>query len=185
MRLLASVVTVAWQQGPNGDVNLEKGGDSLPLAISQAYRNAGWWWRPDVGGAAVVSDGVKPCENALPCADAHPARRQTVRAWFAASTHLLGRMVEKQGGRIVTIHCSDYPTSDGVRLPYTEGIDNGAGAKYRLSIRLMSLRFLPEQRVATYAPPKGGAGDFTIAGGATRTTFPFRLRNNHIYADAR
>lgn len=88
--------TNAWQQGSNGDINLEKGGDALPLAISEAYRNANAWWRPDFGGASVVSDGVKPCEKSrCEVLTLTPRRGKAFDAWFDVKTHLLSRTVEK------------------------------------------------------------------------------------------
>ncbi len=56
----------AWEQGPNGEVNLQKGGDGLQLALNTAYQNANLWWRADFGGAKVnvlanESCGVSTC----------------------------------------------------------------------------------------------------------------------------
>ena len=177
--------TTPWQQGPNGDVNLEKGGDALPLAINQAYRDTHAWWRPGFGGASVVSDGAKPCGSSrCDVLTITPRGGKPFDAWFDASTHLLVRTVEKQGAQTVTTDFSDYRASDGVRLPWKDVIDNGAGAQYLLTVTTTSVDFMPAQPMATYAPPKGTAGDFTIAGGAAQTTFPFHLYNNHIYANA-
>lgn len=177
--------TDAWQQGPNGDVNLEKGGDALPVAISQAYQNANLWWRPDFGGASVASAGEKPCGRArCDVLTITPRGGKPFDAWFDAKTHLLVRTIEKQGAQTVTTRFSDYRVSSGVRLPWNEVIDNGAGSQYLLTVTTTSVAFMPAQPLASYAPPKGTAGDFTIAGGATQTTFPFHLYNNHIYADA-
>jgi hypothetical protein len=174
-----------WQQGPNGDVNLEKGGDALPVAVSQAYQNANGWWQPDFGGASVVSDGMQPCGSSrCDVLTITPRGGKPFDAWFDAGTHLLVRTVVKQGAQTVTTRFSDYRVTDGVRLPRTEVIDNGTGAQYLLTVTATSVRFKPAQPLAAYAPPQGTTGNFTIAGGATQTTFPFQLRNNHIYADA-
>lgn len=177
--------TDAWRQGPNGDVNLEKGGDALPLAINQAYRDAHAWWRPDFGGASVTADGTKPCGGSrCDVLTITPRGGKPFDAWFDAQTHLLVHTVEKQGARTVTTRFSDYRASDGVRLPWKQVIDDGAGAQYLLTVTTTSVAFLPAQPLAIYAPPQGTAGDFTIASGATQTTFPFHLYNNHIYAHA-
>lgn len=174
-----------WQQGPNGDVNLEKGGDARPVAASQAYQNANRWWRPGFGGAKVVGEGMKPCDDS----QCHvlritPHGGKPFDAWFDARTHLLVRTVVKQGAQTVTTRFSDYRVSNGVRVARKEIIDNGTGAQYLLTVTSTSVDFVPAQPLATYAPPKGTADDFTIAGGATQTTFPFHLYNNHIYANA-
>ncbi len=177
--------TDAWQQGPNGDVNVEKGGDALPVAVSQAYQNANLWWRPDFGGASIVADGVKSCgDSRCNVLTASPRGGTPFEAWFDAGTHLLVRTIMKQGAQTVTTSFSDYHVSDGVRVPWKEVIDNGTGAQYLLTVTATSVAFMPAQPRTTYAPPKGTANNFTIAGGATQTTFPFHLYNNHIYADA-
>ena len=177
--------TDAWQQGPNGDVNLEKGGDALPVAVSQAYQNANLWWRPGFGGASVVSGGVKRCAGSrCDVLTIIPQGGKAFDAWFDAKTHLLVRTVGKQGAQTVTTSFGDYRVKDGVRLPGREVIDNGTGTQYLLTITSTAVDFMPTQPLATFAPPKGETGNFTIAGGATQTTFPFHLYNNHIYADA-
>lgn len=175
----------AWRQGPNGDVNLEKGGDALPVAVSHAYQNANLWWRPDFGGASVVSGGVKPCGSSrCDVLTVIPQGGKPFDAWFDAKTHLLVRTVGKQGAQTVTTRFGDYRVSDGMRLPGREVIDNGTGTQYLLTITFTSVDFMPAQSLAAFAPPKGETGNFTVAGGATQTTFPFRPYNNHIYADA-
>jgi hypothetical protein len=51
----------AWEQGPNGEVNLQQGGDGLQRARNAAYRNANLWWRADFGGAKVEALAARPC----------------------------------------------------------------------------------------------------------------------------
>lgn len=175
----------AWQQDSSGTVNIEAGGDALPLAINNAWRNANLWWQPDFGGAAIKDDGTKSCGGSqcdvLPIT---PKGGKPFDALFDAKSHLLDRIVEKQGSQTVTTTLSDYQPAAGVQLPRRVVIDTGQGEKYLQTVTLTSAQFLPAQTDATYAPPKVTVADFSIAGGATQTTFPFHLYNNHIYADA-
>lgn len=175
----------AWQQGPNGAVNLEKGGDALPMALDQAYQNANLWWRPDFGGASVKSLGDKSC-GASTCAVLAftPKGGLPFQAWFDTRTHLLERTVQTLGGTTTTITLSDYRSVDGVRIPYKTVINSGHGKRYLQTATTTSVAFLPKQPLLTYAPPKNVVNDFSIADGASETTFPFHLYNNHIYADA-
>lgn len=175
----------AWQRDPSGTVNIEKGGDALPLAINSAYRNANGWWKSGFGGAQVHSEGEKPCDKSqCDVLTITPKDGKPFEAWFDATTHLLARIVEKQGPQSVSTMLSDYQAIDGAQIPHKVVVDTGNGAKYLQTITVTNAQFLPQQPAATYAPPKVTVTDFSIAGGATRTQFPFQLHNNHIYADA-
>ncbi|MGH8152304.1 MAG: aspartyl protease family protein [Rhodanobacteraceae bacterium] len=177
--------TNAWQQGPNGEVNVEKGGDARPMALDQAYQNANLWWRPDFGGASVKSLGDKPCD-ASTCAvlEFAPKGALPFEAWFDTKTHLLERTVQTLGGNTTTTILSGYRSVDGARIPYKTVINTGHGEQYLQTLTLTSVAFLPAQPAVAYAPPKVTVKDFSIANHAAETTFPFHLYNNHIYADA-
>ena len=175
----------AWEQGPNGEVNLQKGGDGLQLARNAAYRNANLWWRVDFGGAKVKALADQACGTST-CAvlEINPKGGLPFQAWFDQSSHLLDRTVLHVGARTTTMSFSDYRVVDGVRVPFTTVVDNGHGPQYLQTVTVTSVTFLPGQPVATWAPPATHIRDVAIAGGAVQTTFPFRLLNNHIYTDA-
>ena len=175
----------AWQQDSSGSVNIEVGGDALRLSINHAYRDANQWWRPDFGGAKVTYDGTKPC-GGLKCSvlTVTPKGGESFDAWFDTKTHLLWRTVEKQGGQTMTTTLSEYASVNGVRLPHKIVSDSGVGAKYVLTETLTKAQLLPTQLDSAYAPPKARPHDFSIARSATRTSFPFQLYNNYIYASA-
>ena len=175
----------AWEQGPNGEVNLQKGGDGLQLARNTAYQNANLWWHADFGGAKVQALAEQPC-GASTCAvlEITPKGGLPFQAWFNETSHLLDRTVLHVGARTTTVVFSDYRSVGGVRIPFKTVIDNGLGPRYLQTATATSVAFLPGQSVATYAPPATHIKDVAIASGATQTTFPFRLLNNHIYTDA-
>lgn len=174
----------AWNQGPNGEVNLEQGGVSLPVALTAAYQNANLWWRPDFGGAVVKAKGDAPCGKAT-CAvlDITPKGGVPFQAWFARDSHLLVRTVQTLGAQTTTTYFSDYRKADGVSVPWKTVVDTGYGKQYLQTVTTTAVAFLPAQALATYAPPRTDVKGVAIAGGASATTFPFRLINNHIYAD--
>jgi hypothetical protein len=174
----------AWEQDSSGAVNIESGGDALPLAINNAYRNANLWWLPDFGGARVVV-GTPQLENGALCdvLTITPRGGAVFDAWFDQKTHLLARTVEKQGPQTVTVTLSDYRSFKGEMMSYKAVVDTGSGEKYLQTETLTKVEFLPKQPDATYAPPKVAVTDFSLPAGKTRTSFPFQLLNNHIYAD--
>lgn len=49
----------AWQQEQSGIVSDQKGGDVLPVAFNEAYRDANLWWRNDRGGARIDDEGTR------------------------------------------------------------------------------------------------------------------------------
>lgn len=174
-----------WQQGMNGEVNLEKGGDALPMALDQAYQTANLWWRPGFGGATVKVLGDKACgTSTCTVLEITPRGGLGFQAWFDNATHLLDRTWQRLGGQTTTTTLSDYRKVDGVSIPYRTVVDNGHGKQYLQTVTVTQVTFLPARPIATYAPPKSDMKGVSIAGGATQTTFPFRLINNHIYADA-
>ena len=175
----------AWEQGPNGEVNLQKGGDGLQLARNAAYQNANLWWRAGFGGAKVKSLADRPCGKST-CAvlEITPKGGLPFQAWFDEKSHLLDRTVLHVGARTTTVLFSDYRSVDGVRVPFKTVVDNGHGEQYLQTVTVKSVAFLPEQPPATWAPPASHIEAVAIADGTTQTTFPFRLLNNHIYTDA-
>lgn len=176
--------TDSWNQGATGTITIQKGGDAHELAINDAYRTAHLWWTPGFGEAAIASDGQKTADGATyDVLTVTPRGGKPFDAWFDAKTHLLARTMEKQGPDMVTVTTSDYRAVDGAEVPGKIVIDSGHGAKYLQTAVLTKAEFLPPQPAATYAPPKENLHDYTIAGGAKQAQVPFRLINNHIYAD--
>jgi len=174
--------THVWAKDNSGIVTLQEGGDAVPLAINNAYRNANLWWTPDRGGAAVTSAGEK-VESGVhyDVLTVTPRGGATFDAWFDSATHLLYRIVESQGGVRVATTTTNYRSYDGTLQAANIAISTG-DAKYDSHLTLTGATFLPVSDDATYAMPQSAAADFTIAGGAASVTFPFDLISNHIHA---
>ena len=173
-----------WMQDSSGAVNIESGGDALPLAINNAYRNANLWWRADFGGAQVAAGATKAEGGAhYDVLTVTPRGGLPFEAWFDASTHLLARTIEKQGPTFVTTILSDYRDVDGVKVAFKSLVDSGNGEKYLQTATITHAAFAPAQDASTYAAPQVTVTDFSLPPGATQTSLPFQLRNNHIYAD--
>ncbi len=175
----------AWSKDLSGTVTLQDGGEQKALAVNQAYRAANLWWKPDFGGASIQELGQRSQDAKLyDVLKITPRGGASFMAWFDAKTHLLARIIELRDGRPTTTRFSDYETIDGARMPGKVRISNG-DAKYDQHETLIEAEFLPAQPPARFAPPAEQVADFSIAGGARRTTIPFRLINNHIYAAVR
>lgn len=175
--------THAWAKDQSGTVTLQDGGDQRTVAVNDGYRRANLWWRDDRGGAAIVDDGEKSDKGATyDVLTVTPQGGKTFDAWFDAKTHLLSRVVEVQGFQTITTTYSDYAPTSGAEIA-RKTVTNNGDAKYDLAATLTQAAFGPALPRSDYSAPKVTVKDFSIAGGATQTTFPFTLINNHIYAD--
>ncbi|MBV9693876.1 MAG: hypothetical protein JO261_09250, partial [Alphaproteobacteria bacterium] len=171
-----------WVRDQSGTVTQQSGGDTLQLAFNEAYRRANLWWRPDFGGATVVSGGEKIYGGAtFEVLTVTPRNGKAFDAWFDAKTHLLSRTVESQGPQVATTTLSDYRLYDGVALP-GKVIASTGDPKYDQIESITAAAFEPMPPDSTFAMPANKVADFSIAGGAAATTLPFQLVNNHIYA---
>jgi predicted aspartyl protease len=177
--------THGWAKDQSGTITAQDGGDALPLAINEAYRNTNAWWAPDHGGATVVAGGQKSDGGiTYDVLTVTPKGGQNFDAWFDSNTHLLARLHEVQGSAPTTTTFSDYRRVDGVMIPGKILISTG-DVKYDQTESLNSAAFGPALDASAYAAPKNAVADYAIAGGAKETTFPFQLINNHIYAQVK
>ena len=176
--------TNAWEKEPSGLVSDQKGGDKRQLAVNEAYRDGNFWWRSDFGAARIVDKGNnREGGKAFDVLTVTPESGKPFDAWFDAKTHLLVRTVEVQGSQTITTFFSDYSPTDGIAIAHKVVIDDGTGAANRQTETLTAARLAAPVSPATYAQPRAAIRDSSIAGGAGQTTVPFRLVNNHIYAD--
>jgi aspartyl protease len=174
----------AWAQDMSGAVTPQAGGDTRQLAINEAYRDANLWWRVDHGGASISSRGARSeGGTTFDVLTVAPRGGKPFDAWFDSKTHLLARTVEVQGFQTITTYFSNYQSIDGVKIAAKQLVDDGTGEQYRQTYTLSSARFIPGRALAAYAAPKVALTDARITNGSGRTTVPFQLLNNHIYAD--
>lgn len=171
----------AWAKEPSGSVTAQDGGEMLPLAFNEAYRNANLWWRPDHGGATIVLDPTKSDAGA-DAFSVTPRHGRSFEAWFDKKTHLLVRMFEQEGSAPTTSTFSDYRKLDGVMVA-GRILQSTGNTKYDQLETLTSAVFIPRQEDVAYAAPKNNLADFAFAGGAHEAVLPFKLINNHIYAE--
>jgi len=175
--------THAWAKDPSGTVTLQEGGDQRPLAVNNGYQRANLWWRADRGGAAIVENGEKSeSGRAYDVLTVTPRGGKKFDAWFDAKSHLLFRIVQQRGTQAITTTFSEYAPIDGVEFAGKYLISNG-DTKYDQTITLRTAKFESELPQSAYAPPQVRVADFSIVGGKYETSFPFRLINNHIYAN--
>jgi hypothetical protein len=178
--------TRTWGQEPSGTVMQEAGGDMLPLAVNESYRNLNLWWRRDRGGAQLEARGMQSDSTTgarYAAMTVTPRGGKPFEAWFDTRTHLLARTIEVQGSQTITTLFSDYRPVEGVQLAQKIVIDDGTGPANHQTQTLKSARFLPAQPRSAFAMPHVVLHDYSLAGGAHEVSVPFELINNHIYAE--
>lgn len=174
-----------WQRDSSGTITEQKGGDTLVVAVNDAYRTSNKWWRPDHGGASIENKGeVTDNSGRYDVLVVAPKGGKPFEAWFDASSHFLSKIVERQGSQNVTTLISDYHPEGGVQVPHKIVIDTGVGEKYLQTMRVTKVTFLPVQPASAFAKPTITVSDFAIANGSAETTLPVKIINNHIYGEA-
>lgn len=174
----------AWQQEPSGLVSDQKGEDVLPLAFNEAYRDGNLWWRAGFGGAGIRDEGQESDGTGrFDRLRVTPRSGKPFEAWFDAKSHLLARTIEAQGSQTITTFYSDYAPTNGVMVARKVVIDDGTGAANRQTQTLRGAKLLSAEPTGGFAQPKVTLHDASLAGNARETTVPFRLVNNHIYAE--
>ncbi|HEY5337948.1 MAG TPA: aspartyl protease family protein, partial [Rhizomicrobium sp.] len=174
--------TKAWQKDTSGTVTDQAGGDVIPLAITEAYQDQNLWWRADRGGAAIVDSGQKTDGgNTYDVLTITPKDGTALETWFDPKTHLLYRTIEAQSTQTITTSFSDYTPVDGAMIARKQVVDDGSHNLQTFT--LTGAKFSGALPISAYQKPAEDLHDFSIAGGAHETTVPFKLLNNHIYAD--
>lgn len=176
----------AWMEDMSHAITPEAGGDKRQVAVNEAYRNANLWWRADRAGAMITgptsrTDGGRTFD----VLSVTPRGGKSFEAWFDASTHLLARVVEKQSTLTVVTTTSDYRAVHGLQVPGKVVVDDGQGPSELQIMTFTRADLKAGQLVSAYAPPKVVFTDAVMQNATGRTTVPFKLLNNHIYAQVK
>jgi hypothetical protein len=176
----------AWMRDASGAATPQAGGDKRELAVNEAYRRANMWWRADRGGAAIRALGLRhDGGRAYQVLEVTPLGGKPFQAWFDPASHLLAGVIEQQGAQLITTRYGDYRQMGALRLPAHSVSDPGLGPNAAITELVTQARFAGPQAAGAYAAPKGPFSDAVIHNPAGRVTVPFRLINNHIYAEVK
>jgi hypothetical protein len=169
---------LAWNQDYAGVVAVDGGSAGRIAAVDQAYLDNLAYVRPDAGGATVIyagkqTDGGKGYDVLA----LTPPQGSEVDLWIDPATHLIARETSTVGIISQTTILSNYRRSDGITYPFYSSTQTSTGNSQTL--RLSSLKV--NQDVADrLRVPHSNVHDFSIPG-ASSTTVPLQIVNNHIY----
>lgn len=175
-----------WQRDFSGTYTSQEGGDRVPVAVSEAYRNANLWWRADRGGAMITYAGRETRDGrAFDRLAVTPRGGKPFEAWFDAETHLMMRVDEDQQFFHTKLNFDDYrPTAAGMQA-HKLSVDFGTGPENLQYLTLARLDLVPPRPLSAYALPKDKPQNGAIESGAEKVVLPFRLLNNHVYIEAK
>ncbi len=177
--------TTPWQRDISGAYTPQRGGDRIPIALDAAYRRANLWWRSDRGGAAIAYIGRESdAGRSLEHLSVTPKGGKRFDAWFDSDTHLLARVTYDQQFLHVTERYSDYRREGPQVLAHAIESDPGLGEGGISRLTLLQCAYVSAAPPSAYSRPRTPVTGAIIAGGASSTTVPFRLLNNHVYVEA-
>lgn len=175
----------AWFQDQAGIVTVPEGGDRRAQTISAQYRQALGLWYPARAPKAAIEFRMQLFRQRIKEAlEIKPAGGLKFELWFDAQTKMLERVIEDGATETRTMIFEDYRRVEGIAVPFRIRSSNAAAAfgAERVVTRVEINPPIDDTAFAVPAPPQP---DYRFARGAQTTTLPFRLVNNHIYADVK
>ncbi|WP_372785206.1 hypothetical protein [Phenylobacterium sp.] len=132
-----------WEILPNGEVH---GGDGLPTvaaARTTAFLAVYGFFYPGRFDARGGYLGVRQAQGrAFDVVEVKPYGGQARELWFDRRTHLLGRIVARDGGAPAAVEVSDYRKIGPVQVAMRFAVEGGGGADRQVE----SLTFVPTDR---------------------------------------
>jgi hypothetical protein len=172
-----------WNLDQTGLVIVDASDVGRAGTISQTFIANEDLWKPDFGGATVAWTGEKTDQGHtydLLTVNA-PGSKLPFDLWFDRTTHLPMRMVQTFGPIVATVTFTDYRSVHGLMVPFKSDTSSTAGNSS--SFTAQSAEVNPADADAHLAKPTSVPHDFSIAGGATQTSVPIQISENHVYID--
>ncbi|HKU80535.1 MAG TPA: aspartyl protease family protein [Candidatus Tumulicola sp.] len=173
--------TVAWNRDGSGLVWVDGGQMGRAQTIAQAFAASYALWQPGRGGATVVSEGVQNAGgraydvlSVLP-----PHSPAPFDLWFDRTTHLPSRFTQTIGPDTTVTTLSQFRAVDGLMVPYASHTESSDGNSSDATV--VQAIANPADGLAHLNKPSSDVHDFSIAGGASQTSVPFDLVENHVY----
>jgi hypothetical protein len=151
-------------------------------AIDQAYFGNYDLWTMNYGGAIVAWGGTKSEKGKTYDVLTVTPRGSQVPfdVWFDRATHLPEQTVQTAGPIVSTMTMSDFRPVHGLMVPFRVDTSSQGNST---SFTATSVEVNPAGGSTHLAKPQSMPHDFSIANGATQTTVPIRISENHVYLD--
>jgi len=175
----------AWSADTSGQAKIDDSADARETATNEAYRRSFAFWFPGRRTASIAGpDTRRDGERSFRSVRVSPEGGHPFGIWFDEKTSLADRIVEASGGETSTVLFSDYQAVSGARFPRGIRVTNGQ-PQYDQKISLETIEVNASIAASVFAVPPPPPPDFFFANGATSTTVPFEIVNEHIALDVR
>lgn len=170
----------AWSADTSGQVRIDDSADAREGAANEAYRRSFSFWLPG-RRLAEVDDGGSRNDGGrqFRVVRLKPEGGSPFELWIDPATSFVDRIVETGADQTTTTLFSDFRPVSGVFVPRSIRVTNGQ-PKFDQRITLETVEANSEIASTVFALPPPPEPDFSFANGATSTTVPFELINDHI-----
>lgn len=170
-----------WNLDQTGLVWVDGSDSGRAIAISQAYASNYDLWKPHFGGATVAFSGEKTEKGRTYDVLTIEASGSKLPfdLWIDRASHLPARMVQAIGPQIATATFADYRAVHGLMVPYEQDSSTSDGNSATSTVTEADVN--PGDGDAHLRKPLSNVHDFSIANGATQTSVPIELSENHVY----
>lgn len=176
---------IVWSQDASKQVRIEGDAEARESNANEAYRRSLAYWFLERWSAAMEYLGEREDQaKRFHVVRIKPKGGRPFDLWVDAETFLFNRTVEKGALETRTVYFSDYRTVDGVKIPFAVRSTNGE-TRYDQLITVEIVEFNQAAEAAMFHAPAPPPPDFAFVTGATSTTVPFELLNNHIYVQVK
>lgn len=175
--------TDAWSRDWSGLVWVDGGEAGRTQEISQAFVANYALWSPNRGGATVAWGGEKTMGGRTydTLVVTAPGAALPFQMWFDRTTHLPARVTQAIGPDSSTTTYADYSPVNGLLVARTIHNESSEGNKIVASVTRAVVD--PSDGTSQLAKPPSTVHDFSMLNGATQTSIPFDLVENHVYLD--
>jgi hypothetical protein len=172
----------SWNLDQTGLVIVDASDSGRAVAISQAFLSNYDLWKPNFGGATVSWNGTQSDKGRAydVLRVTAPGSKVPIDVWFDRASHLPMRAVQTIGPIVSTVTLGDYHSVGGLMVPFTVGTSAQGN---ETAFTATSGDANPPDAAPQLAKPTSKPQDYSIANGATQTTVPIRISDNHVYLD--
>ncbi len=171
----------AWSQDASGQSRSETGDVARELAVNAAYRDKLAFWFPDrAKGQISFMDRVTDDGADFNVIRILPEGGRPFQFWINAETHLIERLVEREGQETRTEFFMDLHDVEGVKVPFRVRATRGDPRNDEV-ITVEKLDYNWPLAGVVFVQPAGVRPDYLIADGRAAAEVPFEVRDGHLF----
>ncbi len=175
----------AWTTDTTKEVRIETSREAIAQAVQDSYRSGYGFFFPRRFGGAFEYVGAREADGAsYRIVKVTPRGAEPFEIWLDPVKHLIEREVQLTGTQPHTFIFSEFARIGGILVPKRTIDRVGNDPKYDTVTQVTAIDLVGPQPAMRYAPPPPPPNSAHWPAGQNSVSVPFRLLNNHIYADA-